>query len=161
MRQPRRLRLDDQLCFSLYAATNAITRAYRTQLESLGLTYPQYLVMLVLWQDGPSTIGHIAKRLCLAQNAITPLLDRLERSGCLRRVRDLEDRRVVHVQLTDQGIGMEAAVSLAQQEVECSTLLDAESLHDLRSELFALVSRMEDAERESTVSQKSKVKPAK
>lgn len=145
MDRPRKLRLDDQLCFSLYAATNAVTRAYRPLLGELGLTYPQYLVMLVLWQDGPSTIGQIARRLSLAQNALTPLLDRLAEAGLLERLRETEDRRVVRVQLTREGRRLEAAASLAQQAVECRTMLEREKLEYLRDELFALVRRMESA----------------
>lgn len=146
MFQPKSLRLDDQLCFSLYAATNAVTRAYRPLLGQLGLTYPQYLVMLVLWQDGSRTAGGIGRRLALAQNAVTPLLDRLEAAGLLVRGRSGADRRVVHVHLTPEGIELETAVSLAQQNVECRTGLAPESLGRLRAELAALARRMEGLE---------------
>lgn len=141
--QARKLRLDDQLCFALYAATNAVTRAYRPLLGELGLTYPQYLVMLVLWQDGPSTTGRIAVRLSLAQNAITPLVDRLVARGFAERVRDEEDRRVVTVQATQQGIALEASVLLAQQSVECRAGLEPGALARLREELIALAGRFE------------------
>ena len=143
MNQPRKLRLDDQLCFALYAATNAVTRAYRPMLGELGLTYPQYLLMLVLWQDGASTTGRIARRLGLAQNAITPLVDRLEAAKLLTRRRDGDDRRVVHIELTAAGHDLETAVSRVQRDVECQTLLTPDRLSALREELHALVARME------------------
>ena len=74
-------RLDDQLCFALYAASNAVTRVYRPLLTDLGLTYPQYLVMLVLWEHGTRRLGEIADELELATHAVSPILDRLEESG--------------------------------------------------------------------------------
>lgn len=146
--QPRKLRLEDQLCFALYAATNAVTRAYRPLLGELGLTYPQYLVMLVLWQDGPSNTGRIAARLSLAQNAITPLVDRLVARGLAERVRAEEDRRVVTVRATHKGIALEESVSIAQQSVECRTLLEPDALARLREELIALAGRFEEEDAE-------------
>ncbi len=134
---PGDLRLDDQLCFALYAATHAITRRYGPLLDAIGLTYPQYLVMLTLWQDGPTTVGRIAERLELDSHAVTPLADRLERVGLVRRRRG-EDRRVVVVGLTDRGRDLEAAASRVQQEVACATGLDPDDLADLRQRLRAL-----------------------
>ncbi len=136
------LRLDNQLCFALYAATNAVTRAYRPLLAAHDLTYPQYLVMLVLWQDGPSTSGRIAKRLCLAPNAITPLVDRLLVQNLVERVREDNDRRVVTIRTTEKGDALEESVSLAQQSVECRTGLGPHALARLREELIALTAKM-------------------
>lgn len=144
--RPKKLRLDDQLCFALYAATNAVTRAYRPLLGELGLTYPQYLVMLVLWQDGPSSSGQIATRLHLAQNAITPLVDRLVEQGLAERRRDEIDRRVVTIRATPKGREIEASVSLAQQSVECRTELYPEALALLRKDLIALAARLQNEE---------------
>lgn len=157
MLRPKKLRLDDQLCFALYAATNAVTRAYRPLLKQIGLTYSQYLVMLVLWQDGERTIRAIADRLSLPPNALSPLLDRLEEAELITRQRDEQDRRVVHVALTDQGTVLEKAASLAQQSVVCQTELAQGSLEALRDDLKSLADRMEsdmaagiDDERENT-----------
>ncbi|MCE7030747.1 MarR family winged helix-turn-helix transcriptional regulator [Jiella avicenniae] len=136
------LRLDDQLCFALYAATNAVTRAYRPLLAQLELTYPQYLVMLVLWQEGNSTSRAIAKRLQLSANAISPLLDRLEESGLITRQRDRTDRRVVHITLTPRGSALESDVYDVQQVVECQTGLAPDDLNQLRAELAMLAERM-------------------
>ncbi len=136
-----RLRLDDQLCFALYAATHAMTRRYRPLLDSLGLTYPQYLVMLVLWQDGPSTVGEIARRLELDSHAVTPLVGRLEAAGLVGRRRG-DDRRQVVVAPTRSGRELEATTSVAQADVACATGLDAVGLDDLRDQLRALSGRL-------------------
>ncbi|MHA6344733.1 MarR family winged helix-turn-helix transcriptional regulator [Roseivivax sp. CAU 1761] len=141
--EPRRLRLDDQLCFALYAATNAVTRAYRPRLEALGLTYPQYLVMLVLWQDGPRRMREIGARLALPANAITPLVDRLEAAGWVARRAVAGDRRAVEIALTPAGAALEAEASRAQMQVECETGLDPAALALLRAELRSLAARME------------------
>jgi DNA-binding MarR family transcriptional regulator len=106
------LRLDDQLCFALYAATHAITRRYRPLLERIGLTYPQYLVMLTLWQDGPATVGRIADRLQLDSHAVTPLVARLEGAGLVRRRRGSDRRRVV-VEATERGRDLHAPAARA------------------------------------------------
>ena len=136
-----RLRLDDQLCFALYAATNALVRAYRPMLAELGLTYPQYLVMLALWQDGTTAIHALAERLQLGSNAVTPLIDKLEAAGFVTRTRGA-DRRVVLVVLSEVGIQLEADVSAAQQSVVCRTGLADRELADLRQELKDLSGRI-------------------
>jgi DNA-binding MarR family transcriptional regulator len=142
MIRPKRLRLDDQLCFALDAATHMVTRAYRPLLKQIGLTYPQYLVMLVLWQDGESLAGHLAERLSLPASAVSPVLDRLEESGLVGRRRDDADRRAVSVALTTSGAALEKAASLAQQTVAYRTELDPDALDELREELKTLVRRM-------------------
>ncbi|MGU3667202.1 MarR family winged helix-turn-helix transcriptional regulator [Methylobacterium sp. A49B] len=135
------LRLDDQLCFALYAATNAVVRAYRPLLGEVGLTYPQYLVMLALWQDGVTAVHDLAARLQLTSSAITPLVDRLEAAGFVIRAR-AEDRRVVLVSLTEAGRSLEDRVSEAQQAVVCRTGLGERDLADLRQELKDLADRV-------------------
>jgi len=135
--------LDDQLCFALYAATNTVIRAYRPLLARIGLTYPQYLVMLVLWQDGEHAVHEIASRLALPPHAISPLLERLEGAGLVIRRREAPDHRVVHVQLTASGAELEAAASQAQRSVVCQTRLGPNALDDLRAELHDLVRQMD------------------
>jgi len=139
------LRLDDQLCFALYAATNAVTRAYRPRLEAIGLTYPQYLVMLVLWQDGASPVRHIAARLNLPPNGITPILDKLDSAGFVTRERGEGDRRVVTVAPTETGAALEQAAAVEQDGVVCATGLVPEDLDRMRGELRAMVVHMEGA----------------
>ncbi|KQV70204.1 MarR family transcriptional regulator [Rhizobium sp. Root1220] len=95
--------LDDQLCFSLYAASLAITRTYKPMLDELGITYPQYLVLSVLWENDGMTVGAIADRLSLESSTITPPVKRLEQAGLLERRRSKTDERQVHVWLTASG----------------------------------------------------------
>lgn len=144
--EERDLRLDDQLCFALYAATNAITRLYRPLLKAIDLTYPQYLVLLALWQDGTLTIGAIAKRLQLGANAVTPLVDQLASAGLVNRVPVASDRRQVAVALTEAGVALKAAAAQAQAEVSCATGLDFDEQGVLRAELGALTTRMSQNE---------------
>lgn len=97
------LQLDNQLCFALYSASLAMTKVYKPLLETIGLTYPQYLVMLVLWEQDGLTVSEIGERLSLDSGTLTPLLKRLEASGWLSRQRSVEDERRVHVSLTPAG----------------------------------------------------------
>ena len=140
------LRLDDQLCFALYAATHAVTRSYKPKLAKMGITYPQYILMLVLWQDGARTISDIARRLKLPANGITPVIDRLEAAGLVVRCRDPEDRRVISIHLTAEGVALEHQVARAQLSVVCETQLDEAALRALRDELHAMVKRMENSQ---------------
>lgn len=137
-----RLRLDDQLCFALYAATHAITRRYRPLLEAIGLTYPQYLVMLTLWQDGAATVGEIARRLELDSHAVTPLVGRLEAAGLVGRRRGT-DRRQVVVAATESGRELESTASAAQADVACATGLEPAELADLRDRLRDLSGQLD------------------
>lgn len=100
------LPLDEQLCFSLYAASMAVGRAYKPLLDGLGITYPQYLVLHALWEQDGRTIGAIAARLALESSTVTPLVKRLEAAGHVVRRRDADDQRQVHVMLTDEGHAM-------------------------------------------------------
>ena len=97
------LQLDHQLCFALYSASLAMSKAYKPQLDALGLTYPQYLVMLVLWQHDGSTVSEIGERLFLDSGTLTPLLKRMEQAGFLLRQRCMDDERRVQVVLTPVG----------------------------------------------------------
>ena len=137
-------RLDDQLCFALYAATNAITRIYRPLLTDLGLTYPQFLVMVVLWEHRSRRLGEIAADLELATHAISPIIDRLEEAGLVRRVKDDDDGRVVYVELTKAGANLEPKGSAVQEEVRCKTSLKPAEVVELRSILKDLVDAMRD-----------------
>lgn len=125
------LRLDRQICFPLYAASNLLTRAYRKPLAELGLTYPQYLVMLVLWEEAPQTVGSLGRALHLDSGTLTPLLRRMEASGFITRRRDPQDERRVIVDLTAQGADLRAralhvpltlATQLGLQPSEIETL---------------------------------------
>ncbi|MER8874152.1 MarR family transcriptional regulator [Mesorhizobium sp. M0814] len=97
------LPLDDQLCYAIYSAGMAIQRVYKPLLDDLGLTYPQYLALNVLWREDKLTVGSIAERLALESSTLTPLLKRLEAAGLLRRTRYPANERQVVVALTDKG----------------------------------------------------------
>jgi DNA-binding MarR family transcriptional regulator len=117
------LRLDHQICFSLHAASRAFGSVYRVLLKDLGLTYPQYLVMLVLWEHGELPVKRIGEHLRLDSGTLSPLLKRLEATGYVRRARSPEDERSVTVGLTDAGAALrEQAVCVPQRIVEASDL---------------------------------------
>ena len=97
------LLLDNQLCFALYSASLAMTKLYKPLLEAVGLTYPQYLVMLVLWERDGLMVSELGERLFLDSGTLTPLLKRLEASGLIARIRDVQDERRVHITLTQAG----------------------------------------------------------
>lgn len=140
-----RLRLDDQLCFALYAATHAITRAYRPRLRELGLTFPQYLTMVALWQHGAGSVSELAERLDLPGHALTPLLHRLDAAGLVVRRRSDDDSRVLLVDLTPAGRQLEQAAAGVQRTVEYSTGLSPLALAALRGELHDLVGDLRSA----------------
>ncbi len=101
------LKLDNQLCFAIYAATRMITRAYREKLHSIGLTYPQYLVLIVLWENDGLTISEIGRRLVLDSGTLTPLVKRLEGMKIVRRQRSTSDEREVRVWLCPKGLDLQ------------------------------------------------------
>lgn len=102
------LKLDNQLCFALYSTSLAMTRLYKPLLDELGLTYPQYLTMLVLWEQDGLTVSELGQRLYLDSGTLTPLLKRLETSGFISRIRAVEDERRVHITLTAAGRKLKA-----------------------------------------------------
>jgi MarR family transcriptional regulator, organic hydroperoxide resistance regulator len=132
------LRLDDQLCFALYAASRAVTQRYRPLLDELGLTYPQYLVMLVLWEQGPTTVKGLAEALQLDYGTLSPLLKRLAATGLVERQRRSEDERSVQISLTAAGEEMKAGASQVPQLVVDAYNLDAQDFAALRSSLREL-----------------------
>lgn len=140
------LKLNHQLCFALYAATHSLTRAYRSSLEPLGITYTQYLVMLVLWETDGISVGKIAQRLELDSATLTPMLKRLETAGFISRVRNQKDERVVEIQLTEVGNDLQHQIAKVQLGVACQTGLNTEEFNQLKDTLHRLVSTMSNAE---------------
>ncbi|MDT8760709.1 MarR family transcriptional regulator [Sphingomonas psychrotolerans] len=122
------LPLDDQLCFSLYATSMAITRAYKPMLDTLGITYPQYLVLHALWEQDGRTVGAIAERLALESSTVTPLVKRLEAAGFVTRQRNPIDERQVQVRLTERGVEMREACGCLAETLLDRAGMDAESL---------------------------------
>lgn len=113
--------LEQQLCFALYNASRALTRAYGPLLEPLGLTYPQYLVMLVLWEVKSATVKALGERLTLDSGTLTPLLKRLEQRGLIQRKRDTEDERVVRITLTPEGQALQEQARSIPADLICRT----------------------------------------
>src|SRR5882757_5203381 len=113
-------RLDQQLCFALYSASGLMTKLYRPLLEPLGLTYPQYLAMLALWQRSPSTIGELGEALGLDSATLTPLLKRMEAGGLVTRRRDSADERRVLVEPTAKGQALRARIKDVSLALACS-----------------------------------------
>ena len=130
--------LDEQLCFALYAASLAVTRAYKPLLDELGLTYPQYLVLHALWEADGRTVGAIGERLALDSSTITPLLKRLEAAGLVVRARDREDERQVRVGLTAAGWAMRARCGCLGEALLARSGLDPVALGALNSDVQAL-----------------------
>lgn len=124
---PALLRLDNQLCFSIYAASRAITRAYRPLLEPHGLTYPQYLVLLTLWEKDGQAVHEIGQRLHLDSGTLTPLLKRMEQAGYIERQRDKTDERKVEVRLAAKGHDLrKVAITIPETLVQANHLDDTE-----------------------------------
>lgn len=144
MSEYENLKLDHQLCFALYSATHTITRAYRNALDKSGLTYTQYLVMLVLWESNCVSVSSISHRLDLDSATLTPMLKRLETAGFITRNRSKQDERVVEVQLTDFGHNLKTEIAKAQQSVECQTGLSQDDFIHLRDSLHRLVETMSE-----------------
>jgi MarR family transcriptional regulator, organic hydroperoxide resistance regulator len=132
------LRLDLQLCFPLYAASRAMVQAYTPLLSKLGLTYPQYLVMLVLWETDGVTVKGLGEKLYLDSGTLTPLLKRLETLGLLRRERTVEDARSVRVSLTPAGRALRRKAQSIPEAIVCRTGLSLEELGRLRRDLQKL-----------------------
>ncbi|MGE0014522.1 MAG: MarR family winged helix-turn-helix transcriptional regulator [Azoarcus sp.] len=138
------LRLDRQLCFPLYAATNLLTRVYRPVLEPLGLTYSQYLVMLVLWERSPVSVGDLGECLYLENGTLTPLLKRMEQGGFINRRRDPEDERRVLVTLTPHGHDLRDVAKAVPETLFRQLGLDDASVAELRNSVRSLVSILAD-----------------
>jgi MarR family transcriptional regulator, organic hydroperoxide resistance regulator len=139
------LALDKQLCFALYAASLAVTRQYKPLLEPLGLTYPQYLVMLVLWETDDQTVSALGERLRLDSGTLTPLLKRLEAAGLVQRQRDAADERRVRVELTPAGRTLRGRAESVPHALACATGCDLAEITDLTQRLQALRLRLDQA----------------
>ena len=142
------LLLDRQLCFALYSASRALTQTYGPLLAPLGLTYPQYLVMLVLWEADGRRVSELGERLSLDSGTLTPLLKRLEKAKLVVRRRDAGDERVVRVSLTAAGRKLEKRAAGVPTALLCSTGLGLADLGALRDELRGLRDRLESARTE-------------
>lgn len=132
------LKLEDQLCFAIYAAGHAFGRAYKPLLDSLRITYSQYLVLLVLWADDNRTVNSIGKELYLESSTLTPLLKRLQAQGLIARARDVSDERQVRVRLTTAGKKLAHSARNIPKCLENATAMSGDALARLRHDIEAL-----------------------
>lgn len=132
------LKLDNQLCFALYACSKEITKAYKPLLDELGITYTQYITLLVLWEQDDLTVKELGEKLHLDSGTLTPLLKKLEHMKLLERVRDKKDERNVYISLTELGRNLKVKASKIPQVMFCSTGLSIEEIVSLREKLKAL-----------------------
>ena len=136
--QALELKLDDFLCFAIYSASHAFNRLYKPILDRLGLTYPQYLAMVALWEGGEPTVGELGERLRLESNTLTPLLKRLEAMGLVTRTRDPRDERQVRVGLTDKGRALKGPACAVPGDALAASGLTVEDVVRLRGQVAAL-----------------------
>ena len=140
---PQRMqRLDHQLCFALYSSSLLMTKLYKPVLSVLGLTYPQYLVLIVLWETDAIGVGELGTRLFLDSGTLTPLLKRMEAAGLLSRARAADDERRVIVTLTAVGLGLRRRCAHVPVEVACATGCKLTELTELTAQLKALRSNV-------------------
>lgn len=133
------LKLENQLCFPFYSVSRLIIRKYQPYLDRLEITYPQYLVMLVLWEKDGQTVNAIAKTLLLQTNTITPLLKRLEKQGIVSRSKSREDERKVLVHLTEKGHSMKNEAAEIPYQLSANFSMTEEQLIDLKQLLNELI----------------------
>lgn len=137
------LRLENQLCFALYAAVHAMNRAYRIPLGALGLTYPQYLTLLVLWENDRQIVSELGHRLRLDSGTLTPVLKRLEMAGLVRRTRSRADEREVEISLTERGIALREEALDVQANVACKSGMTYDDAMRLKRDVEALLENLD------------------
>ncbi|MFD4604858.1 MarR family winged helix-turn-helix transcriptional regulator [Streptomyces sp. NPDC058464] len=139
------LHLDRQICFSLHAASRAFNGVYRVILKDLGLTYPQYLVMLVLWEQGDLPVKKLGEHLRLDSGTLSPLLKRLESAGLVHRERSTRDERSVEVRLTEEGAALRERALEVPRRIVSATGFDVDEIRDLKARLDQLTGTLDAA----------------
>jgi len=142
------LKLENQLCFPLYASSHLITRRYKPYLDELGITYPQYLVLMVLWEHGSMPVNTISKKLLLNTNTVTPLLKRMEALGLLTRKRSKDDERRVDVSLSAKGRKLEESAANIPEKIAKGLVPDVLTLEEV-THLKSLLHKLTDHLQES------------
>jgi DNA-binding MarR family transcriptional regulator len=139
------LRLDNQICFAIYSTAHAFNRVYKPLLDRLGLTYPQYLVMLVLWERDGVPVKEIGERLYLDSGTLTPLLKRLQQAGLIKRTRSTEDERQVLVSLTSHGQALKDKARAVPPSILAASQCSIAELSAVKNEIVALRNRLNAA----------------
>jgi MarR family transcriptional regulator, organic hydroperoxide resistance regulator len=142
------LKLGNQLCFALYATSHAFSRAYKPLLDTLALTYPQYLVMLVLWEEDDQTVKSIGERLFLDSGTLTPLLKRLEAAGLIERRRDPKDERHVRIVLTPAGVALRRRAEKVPAAIARATGRSDAEVQRLKEDLLRLRRALDGADQD-------------
>lgn len=142
MNVPEHLQLKNQLCFPIYATSRLMTRIYQPLLESLDLTYTQYLAMLVLWEHGSLSVSQIGEQLLLESNTLTPLLKKLEQKGLITRQRQPHDERTVTVSLTDKGQALQAEAACIPEKLMEGTNLSLEQIMEIKNFMWKLLDQI-------------------
>ena len=140
------LRLDQQLCFPLYAAARKVTGQYTPYFKELGLTYTQYIVFMVLWEKDEVTVGDICRRLYLDSGTLTPLLKKMEEKGWLQRTRSREDERIVIVTLTEEGAALKKRAAIVPQQMASCIRIEPGDAFQLYTLLHRLLDTMREEE---------------
>lgn len=136
------LKLENQLCFALYEASRATIDVYRPLLDAMGVTYPQYLVLLILWEHGQCSVKELGQLLHLDSGTLSPLLKRLEAAGMIKRQRRVEDERVVDISLTDQGYALKDQANTIPERFSCELEISLEEYTNLLMNLKKLTKRL-------------------
>ncbi|WP_443748092.1 MarR family winged helix-turn-helix transcriptional regulator [Asticcacaulis solisilvae] len=139
---PAHLRLENQLCFAVYSAAHAFAQAYKQWLEPMGLTYPQYLVMLLLWEKDGRSVNELGQPLMLDSGTLTPLLKRMEKAGFVTRARDERDERVTRIFLTEDGRALRARAEAIPPALLCATNLSIDDASVTREQMKDLSLRL-------------------
>ncbi|WP_171781509.1 transcriptional regulator, SarA/Rot family [Clostridium beijerinckii] len=143
MKKYESIKLDNQVCFSLYAASREIIKLYKPILDKFNLTYTQYIAMLVLWEDEKSTVKDIGRRLHLDSGTLTPLLKKIEGMGLITRYRDTNDDRVVIIELTEKGRLLKDDILEVPRQIVCKANITTESAIELKRNLDELLKSLE------------------
>lgn len=144
MEAPENLKLENQICFPLYVIAKEITGLYRPFLDELDMTYPQYLVMMVLWEHDGMTVSCIGEKLYLDSGTLTPLLKRLEAKGLITRQRKKEDERVVEVFITEAGKQLKSRACSVPEKIIASTKVDPEDLIRLKESVQNIIKTLKE-----------------
>lgn len=148
----KQLHLSNQICFPLYSASRLVTKAYKPHLDAMGITYPQYLVLMVLWENNGLTVKQIKEELLLNTNTLSPLLQRMEKMGLLRRERSKEDERSVIIILTDNGQQLKfKALAIPEQLISgiIAENINMEDIITLKQILGKVITKLSDKEEAS------------
>ncbi|WP_353117118.1 MarR family transcriptional regulator [Myroides odoratus] len=135
------LALENQVCFPIYALSKTIINQYRPYLEALDITYPQYLVLMVLWKEKQQTVGQLGEKVFLDSGTLTPLLKRMEQKGIVIRTRGPEDERVVKLSLTEKGIGLREQAKVIPQELMKAMHVTEEELIALKNSIMHILNK--------------------